>query len=86
MDASVDIDMGLGSLSLRVPRGLGVAVTKKGVLASFDSQELIKRGNTFYSDNWDKASNRVTFTIDAALGSIRMVWVEPEAEFRKAQR
>ncbi|HEY0305046.1 MAG TPA: toast rack family protein [Longimicrobiales bacterium] len=86
VDASVDIGMGLGSLTLRVPRGLGVAVTKKGVLASFDSQELIKRGNTFYSDNWDKASNRVTFTIDAALGSIRMVWVEPEAEFRKAQR
>ena len=86
VDSSVDIDMGLGSLTLRVPRGLGVAVTKKGVLASFDSQELTKRGNTFYSDNWDKATNRVTFTIDAALGSIRMVWVEPEAEFRKAQR
>jgi hypothetical protein len=86
IDSTVDIDMGLGSLTLRVPRGLGVAVTKKGVLASFDSQELIKRGNTFYSDNWDKASNRATFTIDAALGSIRMVWVEPEAEFRKAQR
>jgi hypothetical protein len=86
IDSTVDIDMGLGSLTLRVPRGLGVAVTKKGVLASFDSQELIKRGNTYYSDNWDKASNRVTFTIDAALGSIRMVWVEPEAEFRKAQR
>lgn len=86
INADVDIDMGLGSLTLRVPRGLGVAVKKTGVLASFDSQELIKRGNMYYSQNWDKATNRVTFTIDAALGSIRMVWVEPEAEFRKAQR
>jgi hypothetical protein len=86
VNSTVDIDMGLGSLELRVPRGLGVSVTKKGVLASFDSQELVKRGNTFYSENWDTATNRVTFTIDAALGSIRMVWVEPEAEFRKAQR
>lgn len=85
-DASVDIDMGLGSLTVRVPRGLGVSVRKKGVLASFDSQELIKRGNTFYSENWDKASRRVTFNIDAALGSIRMVWVEPEQDLRKAQR
>ena len=85
-DASVDIDMGLGSLTVRVPRGLGVSVRKKGVLASFDSQELIKRGDTYYSENWDKASRRVTFTIDAALGSIRMVWVEPETDMRKAQR
>lgn len=86
IDSSVDIDMGLGSLTLRVPRGLGVSVKKTGVLASFDSQEMIKRGNMFYSENWDRATNRVTFSIDAALGSIRMVWVEPEAEFRKAQR
>ena len=86
VDADVEIDMGLGSLTLRVPRGLGVSVRKTGVLASFDSQELIKRGNTYYSENWDKATNRVTFNIDAALGSIRMVWVEPESEMRKAQR
>jgi hypothetical protein len=86
VDAAVDIDMGLGSLTLRVPRGLGVSVQKTGVLASFDSQELVKRGNTYYSENWDNAGNRVTFNIDAALGSIRMVWVEPESDFRKAQR
>lgn len=86
INSDVEIDMGLGSLTLRVPRGLGVSVRKTGVLASFDSQELVKRGNTYYSENWDKASNRVTFNIDAALGSIRMVWVEPEAEMRKAQR
>ena len=86
IDSAVDIDMGLGSLTLRVPRGLGVSVRKTGILASFDSQELIKRGDVFYSENWDKATNRVTFNINAALGSIRMVWVEPETDFRKAQR
>jgi hypothetical protein len=86
INSEVEIDMGLGSLTLRVPRGLGVSVRKSGVLSSFDSQELVKRGNTYYSENWDKASNRVSFNIDAALGSIRMVWVEPEAEMRKAQR
>jgi hypothetical protein len=86
VNSLVDIDMGLGSMTLRVPRGLGVSVRKKGVLASFDSQELIKRGDTFYSENWDRAGNRVTFNIDAALGSIRMVWVEPEGEFISAQR
>lgn len=86
IDSEIDIDMGLGSLTLRVPRGLGVQVKKSGFLASFDSQELIKRGNSFYSENWDKAGNRVSFNIDAAFGSIRIVWVEPEADFRRAAR
>lgn len=86
VDGEVDIDMGLGSLTLQLPRGLGVSVRKQGVLASFDSQELIKRGDMYYSANWEQAENRLTFDIDAALGAIRIVWVEPEAEFRKAQR
>lgn len=86
VDADIDIDMGLGSLTLRVPRGLGVQVHKTGFLASFDSEGLVKRGNMYYSENWDKASNRASFKIDAAFGSIRIVWVEPEADFRRAQR
>ena len=86
IDSSVEIDMGLGSLTLRVPRGLGVQVHKDGFLASFDSEGLIKRGNMYYSENWEKAGNRLSFNIDAAFGAIRIVWVEPEAEFRRAQR
>jgi hypothetical protein len=86
VDADVDIDMGLGSLTLRLPRGLGVQVQKSGFLASFDSQGLVKRGNVYYSENWEKASNRASFKIDAAFGSVKVVWVEPEAHFTKAQR
>jgi hypothetical protein len=86
VDADVDIDMGLGSLTLKLPRGLGVQVQKTGFLASFDSQGLTKRGNVYYSENWEKASNRVSFKIDAAFGSIKVIWVEPEAQFTKAQR
>lgn len=70
-----EIAMGLGSLTLRVPRGTAVSVRKKGVLASFDSEGLIKRGNVYYSENYDKAKHKLTFDIDAALGSIRMQWV-----------
>lgn len=86
IDSDVKIDMGLGSLTLRVPRGLGVQVHKDGFLASFDSQGLIKRGDRFYSENWESAGNRVSFNIDAAFGAIRIQWVEPEAAFRRAER
>ena len=76
-DMSVSVEMGLGSLTLRVPRGTGIQVRKSGLLVSFDSQELIKRGNTFYSQDWESASRKITFDVQAALGSVRVVWVDP---------
>ena len=76
-DTNVEIDMGLGSLTLRVPKGLGLSVRKSGVLASFDSQGLLKRGNTFYSEDFDKAQHKLSVNIDAALGVIKVQWVEP---------
>ncbi|MGQ0560440.1 MAG: toast rack family protein [Gemmatimonadota bacterium] len=79
-NTKVDIDMGLGSLTLRVPRGLGVELRKDGFLASFDSQGLVKRGDVYYSENWEQAKHRLSFNIDAAFGAIRIVWVAPGAE------
>ncbi|HEY8470626.1 MAG TPA: hypothetical protein VIL18_13330, partial [Longimicrobiales bacterium] len=69
-DMTADIDMGLGALTLRVPEGIGVHVAKDGLLAAFDSQGLIKRGDGYYSPDWDRASRRLTIRVDAALGSI----------------
>jgi hypothetical protein len=73
---TADINMGLGSLTLRVPHGLGVRVRKSGLLAGFDSQGLIKRGDVYFSQDWENAEHRLTLNIDASLGSIRLAWVE----------
>jgi hypothetical protein len=75
-DIDVDIDMGLGSLTLRVPRSVGVRVEKDGLLASFDSQGMVKRGDIFYSENYERTARHIDFNIDAALGSIRIIWVD----------
>lgn len=75
-DMVADIEMGLGALTLRVPRGLGVRVRKEGILAGFDSQGLVKRGDVYFSENWDQAGRRLTVNLDAALGAIRVAWVD----------
>lgn len=72
---TADVHMGLGSLTLRVPRGLGLQVRKGGLLVGFDSQGLTKRGDVYYSENWEDAEHRLTVDIDAAFGSIRIDWV-----------
>jgi hypothetical protein len=74
-DARVGIDMGLGSLELRVPEGLGLELRKDSFLTSLDSEGLVKRGDVYQSLDWDEAARRVTVDLDAAFGSVKVVWV-----------
>lgn len=77
-DMNAGVEMGLGSLTLRLPRGLGVRIVKDGLLASFDSQGLTKRGDVYYSEDYDDATYKLALDLDAALGSIRVEWVDPQ--------
>jgi hypothetical protein len=74
-DAAVSVDMGLGALELRFPEGLGVRVVKNTFLTSLDSEGLVKRGDSYYSVDWEDADRRITVTVDAAFGSIDVVWI-----------
>ena len=74
-DADVEVDMGLGALELRFPKGLGVSLEKDSFLTSLDAQGMVKRGDMYYSVDWDEAETRVRVSVDAAFGSIKVVWV-----------
>jgi len=74
-DARVSIDMGLGALELQVPEGVGLQLRKDSFLTSLDSEGLVKRGDTYQSLNWDRADRRVVVDLDAAFGSVKVVWV-----------
>ena len=75
-DADVSVDMGLGSLVLRFPRGLGVRLEKDTFLTSLDSEGLVKRGDMYYSLDYDESEYQITVEVDAAFGSIRVAWVD----------
>ena len=75
-DASLDVDMGLGSVTLRFPRGLGVRIQKDSFLTSFSPGGMVRRGDAWYSRDWDTAEHRLTVQIDAALGSIDVQWMD----------
>ena len=75
-NARVSVDMGLGSLVLRFPRGLGVQLEKDTFLTSLDSEGLVKRGDTYYSLDYDESEYQITVDIDAAFGSIRVEWMD----------
>ena len=68
-DAHVSLRIGMGSLDLSFPAGLGVRIKQSGFLASFEGGSLVKRGDTYYSADWDGAEHRVWVNIDAAFGT-----------------
>lgn len=75
-DMQAEIAMGLGSLEVQVPRGLGVRISQDSFLASFDADGFIRRDGDYYSEAWDNADRRLTLNIDAAFGSVDVRWVE----------
>lgn len=74
-DADISVKVGLGSLELRVPRGLGVRIEKKTFLTSFDADDFVKRDGAYYSRDWAEAERRISIDVDAAFGSVDVVWV-----------
>ncbi len=74
-DMSAEIQMGLGSITLRIPRSVGVHVKKKGFLASFDDEGFTKRGGEYFSENWSDAKQHLNLDVDSAFGSIDVVWI-----------
>jgi len=72
-DTAVTVEMGLGSLELVVPEELGVRLNRETFLTSWDPEGMVKRGNSYYSTNWDTADRRVTVNVKAAFGSIKVL-------------
>lgn len=77
-DTNVKVDLGLGSLTLRVPRGIGVRVDRSTFLVGFDSEGLIKRGRSYFSPDWEDAEHRLTVEVNGAFGAITIRWIEPD--------
>lgn len=76
MTMEAAIKLGLGQLTLRIPRSLGVAIEMDRFLASFDRAGFRKHGSRYVSESYETASNRLTISIKAVLGDIDIDWVE----------
>lgn len=74
-NATAKVSMGVGALTLRFPRDLGVRIVKDSFLTRFDDSGLVKRGGAYYSTNWESAPRRLTVEVEAAFGSIDIDWI-----------
>ena len=71
-----ELRMGVGSLTLVLPREVGVRIVRETFLASFDTQGLEERSDGYYSNNWAQAAHQLTIHVGAAFGVIHVRWAE----------
>ncbi len=74
-EVDVDIQVGLGSLVVRVPEEIGVKVIyKKSLLAHIDlDRSFAEEGeNSYFSPNYRNAQGRMNVRIEAGLGSVKV--------------
>ncbi|TVP44689.1 MAG: hypothetical protein EA350_10995 [Gemmatimonadales bacterium] len=62
--------LGLGSLEIHVPAGVGIHLTRSSFLSSLSAPDLERRGNTWVSADWDTAPRRLRIDLETALGSV----------------
>lgn len=75
-DAEAEVQLGVGSVTIRLPRGLGVQIRKSSFLTSFDADDMQKRGGAWYSRDWEHAEHQLVIDVQAAIGSIDVEWVD----------
>jgi hypothetical protein len=77
-DAEIRVQVGVGSVNLRVPRDIGVKLTaEKHFLSGLQLDNFHREGSTddYYSENYTKAKIRVTVEVKTGIGAFRITWI-----------
>jgi hypothetical protein len=74
--ADVRIQVGVGGVTMRMPRELGVRVeAEKHLLSGLHLDGFAKRDASYYSENYDKSKIRISVRVATGIGGFRIVWV-----------
>jgi len=78
-DTEVELDVGMGSLLLRVPEDVGVKIRHSDSFLSNHEFDRLERtsSDTWYSDNWRAGKGNLFFQLSVGMGSVELEWAEP---------
>jgi hypothetical protein len=75
-DADVRVQVGVGAVTLRMPRELGVRVeAEKHFLSGLHLDGFNKRDSYYYSESYDHAKVRVSVRVTTGVGGFRITWL-----------
>ncbi|HET7458080.1 MAG TPA: LiaF domain-containing protein [Gemmatimonadaceae bacterium] len=71
-DVALSVQVALGDVKMHVPPDVGVRVEVQRWLASVDLDGMTKRGDAYYSDNWDAAPRKLRVVARTTFGKLRL--------------
>lgn len=75
-DATLDVDLALGSLELQIPRGTGVRITGERFLAPFTGVGFVKAGDMWTTPGFEQAAHKLTVELKASLVGTHVEWTD----------
>ncbi|MFZ0390355.1 MAG: LiaF domain-containing protein [Calditrichia bacterium] len=76
-DLDARINLGMGQIKLYLPKYLGVRIeVEKSFLSSFSVDEVYKKGDVYFNDNWEKTPSKLNLYIESGVGKVEVVWVD----------
>ncbi len=76
-DASVNVEIGMGKLTIYLPRNIGVRIeVDKSFLSSLEIDKVYKEHNFYYNDLWDTDKPKLDLHIDSGVAKIEVEWIE----------
>jgi len=76
-NADIRIQVGVGGVTARVPRGIGVKLTaEKHFLSGLQLDGFRREGSSdYYSENYDRATLHVTIVVQTGIGGFKLTWI-----------
>ncbi len=75
-DADIRVQVGVGGVSLKMPREIGVRVeAEKHFLSGLHLDGFKKTDSYYYSESYDRAKIRATVRVATGVGGFRVTWI-----------
>jgi hypothetical protein len=71
-DLAVTTRLVVGKLVLRIPTDVGVRLEVQRLAAGFEHDGFVKRGDAWYSDNYDSATHKLQLRAETVFGKIEV--------------
>jgi hypothetical protein len=75
-DANIRIQVGVGGVTVRMPREIGVKVeAEKHFLSGLHLDGFDQKDSFYYSRNYDTATIRVSVRVETGIGGMKITWL-----------
>jgi hypothetical protein len=75
-DANIRIQVGVGGVTVRMPREIGVRVeAEKHFLSGLHLDGFDQRDSFYYSRNYDTATIKVSVQVETGIGGMKITWL-----------